>query len=125
MFLFGAEDGQRRRDQHRQTETITRGSYSARRAATRCREWGSNPQAAFAAADFKSAAFTISPSRLEGSSLFSRRYAFFPVATSIPRGAWLRLLVIMSHSEERVESVGGLKIFVRSWLPEERPRALW
>jgi alpha-beta hydrolase superfamily lysophospholipase len=30
----------------------------------------------------------------------------------------------MSQSEERVESVGGLKIFVRSWLPEERPRAL-
>jgi hypothetical protein len=28
-----------------------------------CREWGSNPQAACAAADFKSAAFTISPPR--------------------------------------------------------------
>src|SRR4051812_3938444 len=32
-----------------------------------CRAWGSNPQAAFAAADFKSAAFTISPPRLMSS----------------------------------------------------------
>ncbi len=30
----------------------------------------------------------------------------------------------MSNSEEQVESVGGLKIFVRSWLPEGKPRAL-
>ena len=29
----------------------------------------------------------------------------------------------MSNSEEQVESVGGLKIFVRSWLPEGKPRA--
>jgi hypothetical protein len=31
---------------------------------TQCRAWGSNPQDAFASADFKSAAFTISPPRL-------------------------------------------------------------
>jgi alpha-beta hydrolase superfamily lysophospholipase len=30
----------------------------------------------------------------------------------------------MSNSEEQVESIGGLKIFVRSWLPEGKPRAL-
>ena len=38
---------------------------SRRRISQRfqCRAWGSNPQAAFAAADFKSAAFTISPPR--------------------------------------------------------------
>jgi alpha-beta hydrolase superfamily lysophospholipase len=30
----------------------------------------------------------------------------------------------MNNSEEQVESVGGLKIFVRSWLPEGKPRAL-
>jgi acylglycerol lipase len=30
----------------------------------------------------------------------------------------------MSKSEERVESAGGLKIFVRSFLPEGQPRAL-
>jgi hypothetical protein len=38
--------------------------YARKPLVSGCRAWGSNPQAAFAAADFKSAAFTISPPRL-------------------------------------------------------------
>src|SRR5262245_20148601 len=45
-------------------------------------------------------------------------------ATGVPTGLGLSTETSMSALEERIDTTGGLKIFVRSWKPEAKPRAV-